>query len=88
MSDPYSGMQDDLLGPSSHLAAIVPSDSAVLPTYSKGLYVGGAGDVTLIATNDGAALTFKAVPAGTTLRVRVKQVMATGTTATYLVALL
>lgn len=75
--------------------AVTPSDSANLsltPTQSGtlpkpfALYVGGAGDVK-VDLESGATVTFKAVPVGTTLMIRVRKVYATGTSATNLVAL-
>lgn len=49
------------------------------------LYVGGVGDV-VIRQHDGTNVKFSAVPAGTTLHVNGMRVMATGTTATLMVA--
>lgn len=67
-------------------AAIVTHDTNELPSYSRQIYCGGAGDIKLI-TVGGTTLTFKAVPVGTLLPVRAKLVFATGTTATNLVAI-
>lgn len=83
--DPFAGTGDDLLGPALYAAAVTPSDTALLPTSSKRLWVGGAGNVKLTTTG-GSTVTYTAVPAGTYLRVRVQQVFATGTTATNMVA--
>jgi hypothetical protein len=67
--------------------AITPSDTAEQgPPILSGVYVGGAGDVTLI-TELGTTTTFKAVPVGATLFCRTRLVKATGTTATNLVGL-
>lgn len=85
MADPYAGSGDDLLSPASQAAAVTPSDTLALPTASKRLWVGGAGNVTLITTG-GATVTYTGVPAGTYLKVRANQVKATGTTATNIVA--
>lgn len=85
MGDRYLGVGDDLLSPASHAAAVAPSDTANLPTYSKRLWVGGAGAVKLV-TVGGDTVTYAAVPAGTYLNVRAQQVFATGTTATSIVA--
>lgn len=68
-------------------AAITPHNTNELTTYARAIYVGGTGDVTLIAAGDSAEVTFKAVPAGTILPVLTKIVKATGTDATFLVAL-
>jgi hypothetical protein len=50
------------------------------------LYVGGAGNVSVI-TIGGDLITFNGVPAGTTLPIQVRQLRATGTTATNVNAL-
>lgn len=65
--------------------AVTPSDAADFGTEAQSLYVGGAGDVTL-RFFDKSTCTYKAVPAGTQLYVRCIGVMATGTTATNIVA--
>ena len=67
-------------------AAVTPDDANDLTTAARYLYVGGAGDVCLV-TVGGSTLTFKAVPVGTTLRVRTARVKVTGTTATQILAL-
>lgn len=68
-------------------AAIVPSDGADLPGGKPALvYVGTGGDVRAYDL-DGTPATYKNVPAGATLPTRVLRVLATGTTATDLVAL-
>lgn len=59
---------------------IVPSDTVSQGTF-RGLYVGGAGNVTMIGL-DGASVLFASVPAGTVLNVGFTKIMATGTAAT------
>ena len=66
--------------------AVTASDSTVLPV-TRALWVGGLGPVAVIFSNDTAAVTLAAVPAGTLLPVQVTKVMATGTTATLIIAL-
>lgn len=67
-------------------AAITPHDSTNFPLGAcDAIYVGGAGAV--VAIVGGAAITFSAVPVGTTLRVSATRVNSTGTAATNLVAL-
>ena len=70
--------------------AVTPADNTSNPF--AGLYVGGAGDVTVMMRNgDGAgnltAVLFKAVPVGTILPIAIQGVNSTGTTATNLVGL-
>jgi hypothetical protein len=75
------------VSPAVNGAAITPNDSTPLTQPTRMIYVGGAGDLTVILVGDTAAITFKAVPVGTVLNVRASTVKATGTTATNLVAL-
>lgn len=84
-TDRYKGSGDDLLSPASGGAAVTPNDATDLPTASKRLWIGGAGNVSLI-TVTGAQLTYTSVPAGTYLQVRAARVKSTGTTATNIVA--
>ena len=85
MVDRYNGSGDDLLSPASLAAEVIPSDVAALPIASKRLWVGGAGDVSIVTTG-GVSVTYAGVPAGTYLNVRAAQVNATGTTATDIIA--
>lgn len=68
------------------LVAVTPSDTVALPFRCRGLWVGGAGDVTVLAKDGVTAVAVKNVPAGTQLNGRVSYVKATGTTATFIVA--
>lgn len=72
--------------PYSDAFSIAPDNDATLAELPRGIYVGGAGD--LVVSFAGRDVTFKAVPVGTTLRIRPSKVLATGTTATHLLALL
>lgn len=66
-------------------AAVTPSDTDELARYCRALYITGAGNV-VVVTVDGSELTF-AVIASQVLPVRCKQVKATNTTATGILAL-
>lgn len=67
-------------------AAITPSDTVDLPAPARAIYVGGAGNISLI-TLKGTTLTFQGLLAGQILPVAAARVRATGTTATNLIAL-
>jgi hypothetical protein len=90
-SSPLTNMPPRGSDPFSDATAITPSDSADLLYPSRAIYVGGAGDITVVMFDEpsGATptVTFKAVPVGITLLVCARRVMATATTATNLVAL-
>jgi hypothetical protein len=60
--------------------------SAVVPSDTDDLYVGGTGDVR-VRMRGGNDVTFAAVPTGTVLPIRVTRVFLTGTTATNIIAM-
>ena len=86
MSDPFSSHMSGLESPASDGFAITPHDVDPLPSVTRAIYVGGAGDVT-VTMKSGASVTFSNVAAGTLMPVRVVAVAATGTSATHLVGL-
>lgn len=67
-------------------AAITKHDSTNF-SPCRAIYVGGAGDVVVVFAENGEAVTFVGVPAGTVLPVAAKRVNSTNTTATSMVAL-
>ncbi len=73
---------------SGSAAAVSPHDTNDLPSQTRGLYIGGAGNVVVILADDTASVTFTGVLAGSVLPIRVKRVLSTNTTATAIVALL
>lgn len=73
--------------PSGSFSAITPSDSVDLPSVTRGVYVGGDGNVVAVS-EAGVAVTFANVSAGAILPIRARRINATGTTATGLVALI
>lgn len=66
-------------------AAVTKSDSTIIPA-TRGLYIGGVGDLIVTLTSGATPITYKAVPAGTLLMLSVTQVL-NATTATSIVAL-
>lgn len=72
------------------MAAITPDNSNDLPQACKAIYVGGAGNISIIQLSDIAAATpivFTAVPVGTIIPIVARRVRVTGTTASLLIAL-
>lgn len=74
--------------------AVVPNDTEdaahsllIGLTPPRALWIGVGGDVKLRALNSAADATYKNVPSGSVLPVRAKWVLATGTTATNIVAM-
>lgn len=71
-----------------YAAAVTPTDTAATRfSATRGLWVGGAGNVTAIMAGDEQSALFVGVPAGTVLPIRCIRVASTGTTATSIVAL-
>jgi hypothetical protein len=87
MPDPFASHADGLGSPASNAAAVTPNDGADLANFSRSLFIGGAGNVTVDLVGGGTNVQFASVAAGTILPIRAKRVYATGTTATAIVAL-
>lgn len=87
MADAFANHVPSTDGPATKCAEVAPNDSTDLADSARALYVAGAGDIELIPVGQSAAVTFTGVPAGSILPVRVARVLATGTTATGIVAL-
>ena len=66
-------------------AKLVTTSDTVLQSYT-GIYCGGAGNLRVIMES-GDDVLFTAVPIGTILPLRVKQVMSTNTTSTLIIGL-
>lgn len=88
MADPFSTYQAGLTSPAFAAIAVTPNDGADLANTSRGLWVGQGGDVAVILVNDTASVVIANVSGGSLLPIRVKRVLATGTTATSIVALI
>ena len=67
--------------------AIAPDDDTDLNPATTGIYVGGAGNLTVTMLNGGPNVTFVGIAPGTVLPIRVTRVLVTDTTATSIVGL-
>lgn len=72
--------------PAEYAVAVTPSDGSDLAQATRALYIGVAGNVA-VNMPDGGSVTFVGLTAGQILPIRAKRVLATGTTATSIVAL-
>lgn len=79
------GARDETIS-ASYAATVTPSDATVFSSSTRGVYVGGTGDLA-VTMEGGGAITFVSVLSGSILPIRCTQVLATGTTATAIVAL-
>ena len=85
-TDNFASRQPELMmQPATRAEAVTKSDSADLSFVSRGIYVGGTGDVAAVMSS-GDVVTFSAVPAGTLLPIRCKRINSTNTTATLMIA--
>jgi len=73
--------------PATSSVAVTPNDSEELAYLTRALYIGVGGNLSVKLRDDSTAVVFVGVAEGTVLPLQVKQVMATGTTATNIVAL-
>lgn len=81
----YTGAPYDI-GSGTGLVAVVPNDGVDLARgASKGLYIGVAGNVAVVTTG-GDSATLTALTIGIIHPISVKRVLATGTTATNILA--
>jgi hypothetical protein len=85
-NDHFTGRAKSLIGPATALSAVVPSDDTDLPDgTTRAIHVGGAGTIAVMDMNGNVAtlnsLDSQYHP------VRVRRVLATGTTATGIVAM-
>lgn len=85
MADEFSNHSDSLSAPAQEAAAVTPG-AAELANVTKGVYVGGAGNLN-VTLRGGQTVLFSGVPAGTILPIRCTHILATSTTATLIVAL-
>jgi hypothetical protein len=86
---PYkdTALNADWAAPALGAAAVTPNDSTDLVVRpARSLFIGGAGNVAVI-TAAGDTVTFNGLAAGSILPVQVTRVLATGTTATNIIAL-
>jgi hypothetical protein len=86
MTDRFQNSAASLTGPAGHAFAVIPSDSTLLAETTRGIYVGTSGTIAALMAS-GASVSFVAVTAGTVLPVRLTKIMASGTTAADIVAL-
>ncbi len=86
MADTFSEFEISLNSPVyEHAIAVTPHDSTDFAVATRALYIGGVGNVSVETVGGESAVIFVAVPAGTTIPIRVTRVNNTGTGATSIV---
>ncbi len=86
MPDNFSKHTSALNSPASGAITITPSDTISLNETTRAIYIGGAGNLTVIMKS-GQEVTFSNLLNGNILPIRATQIKATGTTATQLIGL-
>lgn len=84
--DIFATYVDVTFGPARRGAVVTPHDTTPLTFATKGLLIGGSGNLTVRFIDDAADTVIAGVIAGTILPIRVTHVRATGTTAASIVA--
>ncbi len=84
MSDPYKNLGLSLSSPAVSAHEITPNDATDLPSTSRAIWVGVAGDLAVRMANGEEVTLTGAIGV---LPIRVERVLATGTTASAVVAL-
>ena len=75
-----------VIASAQHAVVITPSDSVDLTTVSRALWIGGAGNISVVMYG-GEIVTISGIQAGSLLPLMVKRVNSTNTTATLIVSL-
>lgn len=86
MPDDFQHSARGLESPATFAFSISKSDVTELPKTTRGIYVGGTGDLVVKMAGDGSTVTFTGVQAGSIIPIRANFVM-NATTATSLVGL-
>lgn len=79
------GGKNNILAPGTSFAAITPHASNDM-ALTRAIYVGVGGDIAAVGA-DNTPVTFKSVPTGTLLPIRLRRINESGTTATDMVAI-
>lgn len=85
MSDPFQHQATGLESPAVRLASVTPNDTIDLIFATRGIAVGAEGFVRMITTGGDTGRIY--VVPGAPFPIRASRIMATGTTATDIVAL-
>lgn len=85
-ADPYQSRAASADAPARRAAAVTPHDSNDLGVFAKALYLGQGGDLRLIPAGGAEAVTLKNHAPGY-VAMQARRVLATGTTASQIVAL-
>ena len=83
--DDFKNNSVGITSPVTDGESVTPSDATELSKVSRAIYVGVGGDLKYV-TIDGTTLSKKNIASGLSHPMRVRQILATGTTATDIIA--
>jgi hypothetical protein len=84
--DPFKNSVTGLSAPAQSAVAVVPSDTTDLAFTTRAVYVGSGGHLSVRMAGQTTAIVFRNLPISL-LPIRVDRILATGTTATDIIAL-
>jgi hypothetical protein len=85
--DSYKLFQHDASSTARKVISVTTSDATDLTIYAKALYIGVAGDISVLPVGQESSVVFKNHPVGYFVGCQVRRVNATGTTASQILAL-
>lgn len=85
MADDFASHASGLASPGSNFFAITPDNGNDLATYTRGIYVGVSGDISIDGVGGGTSIVLQNLAAGVWHPIRAKRVRSTGTAATGIV---
>ncbi|RPF71519.1 spike base protein, RCAP_Rcc01079 family [Aurantiacibacter spongiae] len=85
--DPFAQFADNPMAPAEECFPVTPADDADLARVTKAIYIGEGGDIVVRTLANDEDVTFRNVPAGAVLSLRVRAVRSAGTTAGAIVGL-
>ena len=86
MESKITNLKAENTAPAEGAISVTPNDSNDLTYLARSLFVGTSGNIA-VNMADGSSVTFANVQSGQFLPIRVKRILATGTTATNILAL-
>ena len=66
---------------------VTPDDNNDLPSVTRGIYIGGSGNLVCILQDDTTSITFTALAGGVIYSFQIKRILSSGTTATNIIGL-
>jgi hypothetical protein len=87
LNDPFANTLESVVAPAADCFVITPNDTDDLAKATKAIFVGTGGDVVLRSVSGAADVTFRNLPDGSILDVRVRAIRASGTSAANIVGL-